>query len=145
MTFQSKGAPKVLRRLVLAASAILILGQALVAAPAGPMDRERARMRARSDTALEKLNISPDKKAKYRRMRAARRAATDAAKRTLRAQRMRLFALYGEYRLNESAARDAIKRINRVQLDLLNNSLERQTEQRRMLSETQLAQMRKMV
>jgi len=115
----------VLRHLLLAALAAFLSAQGLVSAWASPVDREWVRMRGRSDAALEKLNLSPEKKAKYLRIRTARRAATEAVKSDLHAERMRLRALYSDYRLNTSAANAAIKRVNKFQLDLLNNSLQR--------------------
>lgn len=94
---------------------------------------------------LDRLGLSSDQGAKIKQLLKSNRTDGEAAKRALRADRMRLFAMYDEYRLNEAATRDCINRVNHGQLALLKSSLERELGLRGILTQDQFAQLHRMM
>jgi len=124
-----------MRRVLVSVFSILlilpIVGQAAAKPP-----RER-----RGD--MERLGLRPGQKERLRGVFRSSGAESDRASLALSGGRRQLFALYDDYRLNEGRARETIDRINRLQLDLLNASLERQLALRKQLSPEQFERLGK--
>ncbi|MDO8683133.1 MAG: hypothetical protein Q7N50_06595 [Armatimonadota bacterium] len=127
-----------MKRLLLAALSIVLLGQVLGGTPA------QARPKDRSNT-LEELGLSPDQKGKLLDILRSGKEDAYGSHRTLMEERGRLFAMYRDYDLNTGKAKDAISRINRLQLEILNASLDRQIGMRKILTAEQFYRLNKAI
>ncbi|MDO8589147.1 MAG: hypothetical protein Q7T82_19140 [Armatimonadota bacterium] len=94
---------------------------------------------------LERLDLSDSQRAKLRDVLRSSGQVSDRTRQALVDERQRLRRLYDDYDLNMSRARDSIARVNKLQRDLLDNSLERQIRLRDVLAPRQFVQLNRVI
>ncbi|MGQ9784526.1 MAG: Spy/CpxP family protein refolding chaperone [Armatimonadota bacterium] len=85
--------------------------------------------------------ITPAQRERLKSLASEMRAKTEDARRELLQARMDLFRAYRSWNMDERAVRDAISRISKAQLALLNLHLENQLALRRILDASQFAEL----
>jgi len=90
-----------------------------------------------SPRGFERLRLAPDQLDRVRRLFRAERSDSDAPLRRLQRDTETVRRLYLDYSLDEKKLRDLLDRINQTQREVMENSLNRQIEIRKILSEDQ--------
>jgi Spy/CpxP family protein refolding chaperone len=94
---------------------------------------------------IDQLGLSAGQKARIHQILSPDKLKAEHARLALLAERKRLHETYDDYRLNEAKARDSIRKINSLQLDLLNISLDREIRIRSVLSSEQFDHLTRLV